>query len=155
MDCSFQNEIFLLFVCLNPNCMLHAYNERHRNNCHEFIERISGNNKLLCERSIHVTWLKLFEKSWSVQRKLIWNLLKNFFKLKKYFKLRIETFQKRGSKFVPIFKIPSINWCAFNDGKIKLMNFQKLIVSGIRKSAPRFFHKCVKNLILRKSFFKN
>lgn len=65
--------------------------------------------------------------------------------------MRVETFQKKGSKFEPIFKLPPINWCEFNDGKTKFANFKKLIVSGIRKSAPKFFHKCVKCFMLRKS----
>jgi hypothetical protein len=55
--------------------------------------------------------------------------------------MRMESFRKTGSKYVSIFKVQPINWCDFNAGKIKLMNFQKLIIAGIRKTAPRFFHK--------------
>lgn len=57
------------------------------------------------------------------------------------FQYTIEIFQKKNGKFVQIFKTPSIDWCEFTGGTAKLMNFQKLIIKGIRKSTEQLFHK--------------
>lgn len=50
-------------------------------------------------------------------------------------------FQFKDGAFKRIFKFPPIAWCEFTSGKTKLLNFQKLVIKGIKKTAPALFHK--------------
>lgn len=41
-----------------------------------------------------------------------------------------------------MFKLPCIDWCAFNEGTAKAKSIQKLLIKAIKKGAAVFFQKC-------------
>lgn len=41
-----------------------------------------------------------------------------------------------------VFKMSTIDWCNLNNGKFRLVNFQKLFINAIRSTAPALFHPC-------------
>lgn len=58
-----------------------------------------------------------------------------------------------------MFKAPAVDWCDLMDGKSKTNSFLKMFITGVKNSAPQFFHECpyegvlsAKNFTLMKSF---
>lgn len=58
-----------------------------------------------------------------------------------------------------MFKSPVIDWCDLMGGKSKAVSFLKMFITGVKASAPQFFHECpyqdlqgAKNFTLLKSF---
>lgn len=57
--------------------------------------------------------------------------------------MRFEIYQFKDGKFARILKFSPITWCEFTSGKAKLINFQKLVIQGFRRTAPVLFHKLI------------
>lgn len=101
-----------------------------------------------CENSKDTFWVEMFLKkplsNFLVSQLNFGDLKKlNYLKKTPYFdQFQYEIYRKIGEKYLRYGATPPIDWCKFNEGQNQMLNFQKIIINTLLKSAKMLFHPC-------------